>query len=268
MKSLMMSLPFCLSLITTPVAATYYDRKAEGWHWYEDRYQKAEIREQKKNSQVGKEGEKVAKSKVEISKSYNDPLVRLGAFKKEVERLKAIAVLNPTFHNVKAYMVIQKELMDRGTRFAQKWMEVVYTTPKLDYTLRHPTSQAARHVYLDQEREKMEIQIRALSKTHGLFFFYSSQCAYCKQFAPIVKAFAEKYSWEVLPISLDGNVLPEFPHTKVDNGSALALGIQSVPTLLAVEPKTGKVIPLSHGMSTHDQIEDRIRVLIMKWGRL
>ncbi|HUX79610.1 MAG TPA: conjugal transfer protein TraF, partial [Alphaproteobacteria bacterium] len=89
-----------------------------------------------------------------------------------------------------------------------------------------------------------------------------------KQFAPIVKAFAEKYRWEVLPISLDGDVLPEFPHAKSDNGAALALGVQSVPTLLAVEPKTGKVIPLSHGMSTHDQIEDRIRVLIMKGKNL
>jgi conjugal transfer pilus assembly protein TraF len=252
-----MSLPFCLSLTATPALATFYNRKAEGWHWYEDRYQKVEIREEKKKTDKSKRNE-----------AQNDPLVRLKAFKKEVDRLKAIAVLNPTFHNVKAYMVIQKELMDRGTRFAQKWMEVVYTTPKLDYTLRHPTSQAARHVYLDQEREKMDAQIRALSKTHGLFFFYSSQCAYCKQFAAIVKAFSEKYSWEVLPISLDGEVLPEFPNAKSDNGAAMALGVQSVPTLLAVEPKTGKVIPLSHGMSTHDQIEDRIRVLIMKGKNL
>jgi conjugal transfer pilus assembly protein TraF len=248
---------FCLALTANPTAATYYDRKAEGWHWYEDRYQKAEIREEKKKTDKSNRNE-----------TQNDPLIRLEAFRKEVNRLKAIAVLNPTFHNVKAYMVIQKELMDRGTRFAQKWMEVVYTTPKLDYTLHHPTSQAARHVYLDQEREKMETQIRALSKTHGLFFFYSSQCAYCKQFAPIVKAFSEKYHWEVLPISLDGEVLPEFPNAKSDNGAAMALGVQSVPTLLAVEPKTGKVIPLSHGMSTHDQIEDRIRVLIMKGKNL
>ncbi|OJW55207.1 MAG: type-F conjugative transfer system pilin assembly protein TraF [Alphaproteobacteria bacterium 41-28] len=259
---------FCLSLPLKlhPAVANYYDHKVEGWHWYEDRYQKVEIREQKRNSQVVEHQRKIPESKAD--KTPNDPLVRLGTFKKEVDRLKAIAILNPTYQNVKAYMVIQKELMDRGTRFAQKWMEVVYTTPKLDYTLRHPTSQAARHVYLDQDRRKMDAQILALSKTYGLFFFYSSRCAYCKQFAPTVKVFSEKYHWEVLPISLDGNVLPEFPHTKVDNGSALALGIQSVPALLAVEPKTGKVIPLSYGMSTHDQIEDRIRVLIMKWGNL
>jgi conjugal transfer pilus assembly protein TraF len=264
----------CFLFIWTPLSfhvhATYYDRKAEGWHWYESSNQWSVISNQKENIQNPErtlENKRKLK-KGEDGKSSNDPLVRLGAFKKEVERLKAIAVLNPTYSNVKDYMEIQKKLMDRATRFAQKWMEVVYTTPKLDYTLRHPTSQAARHVYLDQERTKMDTQIRALSQTHGLFFFYSSQCAYCKQFAPIVKAFAAKYHWEVLPISLDGESLPEFPHTKVDNGSALALGIRSVPTLLAIEPRTGKVIPLSYGMSTHDQIEDRIRVLIMRGNNL
>ena len=123
-------------------------------------------------------------------------------------------------------------------------------------------------MYLDQQKENMDRQIRALSKTHGLFFFYSSQCSYCKEFAPIVKSFAQKYHWEVLPISMDGKILPEFPKSRVDNGTAKTLGVQFVPTLLAVEPKRGKVFPLSYGMSTHDQIEDRIRVLIIKGGNL
>ncbi|HUX79814.1 MAG TPA: conjugal transfer protein TraF, partial [Alphaproteobacteria bacterium] len=140
-KNVLIHLTFCLLLTSKHTHATYYDRKAEGWHWYEDKYQKVEIREQKKSSQVVEDQKEIKKS--EGDKTQNDPRLRLGAFKKEVERLKAIAVLNPTYHNVKAYMVIQKELMDRGTRFAQRWMEVVYTTPKLDYTLRHPTSQAA-----------------------------------------------------------------------------------------------------------------------------
>lgn len=165
-------------------------------------------------------------------------------------------------------MVIQKELLDRSTRFAQRWMEVVYQTPGLDYTLHHPTSQVGRHVYLDQTRYVLETKIRALSKTHGLFFFYSGNCPYCKQFAPIVKAFADKYHWEVLGISLDGEILPEFPNSRRDNGSHAALGITSVPALLAVEPKQGKVIPLNSGLNTHDQIEDRIRVLLMQGGKL
>lgn len=241
---------FCLLILvlsSVSAHADYLDRKAEGWHFYEEL-----------NKQLPKKREE--KPSVEPQ----DPVQQLKSFKQEVERLKATAVMNPTTENVQAYMVIQKQLMDRSSKFAQKWMEVVYTTPKLDYTVKHPTSQAARHVYLDQQKLKMDLQVKALSKSHGLFFFFSNSCAYCKNFAPIVKAFSDKYGWEVMAISIDGSSLPEFPNAVMDNGTAKSLGVKFVPTLLAVNPTREEIIPLSHGMSSQDQILDRIRVLIIE----
>lgn len=229
------------------VHADYLDRKAEGWHFYEELNQQPSQTKDKKPSTENQ-----------------DPVQQLTAFKEDVERLKATAVMNPTTENVQAYMLIQKQLMDRSSQFAQKWMEVVYTTPNLDYTVKHPTSQAARHVYLDQQKVKMNVQVKALSKSHGLFFFFSNSCAYCKNFAPIVKAFADKYGWEVMAISIDGSTLPEFPNAVMDNGTAKALGVEFVPTLLAVNPTREEIIPLSNGMSSQDQILDRIRVLIIE----
>lgn len=227
--------------------AAYLDRHAEGWHWYEEVAQPLEenhVQDQETAS--------------------SDPIKTLKAFQKKVEALKSTAVMNPTFQNVKAYMEIQKVLMDKASLFSHRWQEVLYQTPPLDYTLLHPTSQAARHVYLDQQKKQMEDHIRALSKTHGLFFFFSSKCVYCREFAPIVKGFAQKYGWQVLAISLDGSKLPEFPDAKPDNGTFFALKLEALPALLAVNPQTKQVIPLSFGMTTHDQIEDRIRVLILK----
>jgi conjugal transfer pilus assembly protein TraF len=61
---------------------------------------------------------------------------------------------------------------------------------------------------------------------------------------------------------MDGSQLSEFPNAQQDNGAAVKLNVSHLPTLLAVEPKSGKVIPLSFGMSSQDQIEDRIRVLV------
>jgi conjugal transfer pilus assembly protein TraF len=259
-KVLSLILVICFS---TPTKANFIDRKAEGWHFYEPTFKVDTLgvdtlkADETKNSQRETDTPKKKKTK-------NDPLARLNAFKKSIELSKAIAVLDPTYHNVKAYMEIQKVLMERSTRFAEKWMEVVYTAPSLDYTLHHPTSQAARHVYLDEQHREMKAEIGKLSRTYGLFFLYRGDCPYSRQFASIVKSFSAKHHWEVLPISLDGAILPEFPEARMDNGASRALGVSSVPTLLAVEPKSGKVIPLSRGMSTHDQIEDRIRVLIIK----
>ena len=149
------------------IHASYYDRKAEGWHWYENILRVDPLRgnDLKPNEEKSLKKEKKSGSKApELPKPQNDPVAHLESFKKAVERLKAVAVVNPTYTNVKAYMAIQKELMDRSTRFAQKWMEVVYRTPLLDYALQHPTSQAARHVYLDQQGKEMEAQIRVLAR--------------------------------------------------------------------------------------------------------
>jgi len=245
---------FCLiSLflsVSLPTQASYIDRKAEGWHYYEDRKQPLT--------------KDISPKKEEAKKSPNDPVERLARFKKELETLKAVAVMDPTFDNVQAYMVFQKKMMKKSSKFAQKWMEVVFTTPELDYTVKHPTSQTARHVYLDQEKLKMEQEIKRLSQTHGLFFFFMKGCSYCKNFAPIVKAFSKKYGWDVIAISLDGSSLPEFPDAVQDNGSAAQLGVTVIPTLLAVNPQKEQVVPLSHGMSSQDQILERIRVLILE----
>lgn len=226
--------------------SAFLEKKAEGWHWYEDRLKKKED------------------SKEPSRPDPTDPEAQLKTFKQEISKAKAKALMEPSYHNVRVYMLLQKEMMDKATHFASRWKEVLYTSPDLDYTIKHPVSQAARHVYLDLEKQKTEQAIHELSKTHGLFFFYSGACAYCHKFAPIVKSFSEKYGWQVLAISMDGSALPEFPEHQNDNGTAQNLGVQVLPSLLAVEPSTGQIIPLSFGMTTHDQIEDRIRTLILK----
>jgi conjugal transfer pilus assembly protein TraF len=152
-------------------------------------------------------------------------------------------------------------MTDRAELFGQRWMEVVYTNPHLDYSLKHPTGQMARHIYADQKTKATKATITKLSKNNGLFFFFKAGCPYCHQFAPIVKQFAATYGWKVIAISLDGSTLPEFPDAKQNNGIAENLKVQSLPTLLAVNPDSGKVLPLSVGMTTIDGIEDRIRTL-------
>ena len=241
------------TLYCFPSQAQFIDRKAEGWHFYEELNKK---RSQKKK--------KDSHSQTPVQE---DPLEKTKQYKENLDRLRALAVMEPTFKNVQTYMVAQKEMLTKAGKFAKKWMEVLYTTPSLDYSIKHPTSQIARHVYLDEQKLKMEREVKKLSKSHGLFFFVSSSCAYCRNFAPIVRAFSQKYGWDVIAISTDGSTLPDFPRTMVDNGISQKLGVKVLPTLLAVNPNSEEVIPLSFGMTSQEQILDRIRVLIIERKR-
>lgn len=241
--------PFILSL---PISANFYEKKAEGWHWYEPIVL------------IERDASK-EKEKPDVTSSPKTPKEKAGEdlknFKKDLKEKLELAVMEPNHANIKSYMSLQHQMMERGELFAKRWMEVLFMNPSLDYSVKHPWSQKARHIFLEEKQKKTKEQIQKLSKTYGLFFFFRADCPYCRAFAPTVKHFSREYGWEVLPISMDGSTLKEFREARPDNGTAKALGVTVLPTLLAVDPKSGKVIPLSHGMNSMDHIEERVRVL-------
>jgi conjugal transfer pilus assembly protein TraF len=180
---------------------------------------------------------------------------------KELEQKLHAAIIEPTRENLLAYIIAQKALMDKSQRFSESWKRVVMTTPSLDETLIHPVDQNARHIYYTEQNKDIQKRIQVLAKDYGLFFFFRENCSYCHAFAPIVKRFSQKYGWTVLPISLDGGHLTEFPFAKQDNGISKRLQISHVPALIAFHPKTGQFLPLAYGMISESEIENRISLL-------
>ena len=81
-------------------------------------------------------------------------------------------------------------------------------------------------------------------------------------FAPIVKKFSEKYHWEVshnvcLAISEFGERNELFERNVKDNGLAQTWGVKMYPSLFAVNPKTGHVIPISDNVCRWDDFHRR-----------
>jgi conjugal transfer pilus assembly protein TraF len=222
---------------------TFFQRRAEGWHWYQD-------------PPCDEKAEKKDKPSYSLS-----PTQQIDAQRKALETKLHSAIVTPTRENLIAYITAQKALMDQSQKFAEMWKQVVLTTPSLDETLQHPVDQNARHLYYTAHHQRVEKQIKKLALEYGLFFFFRKNCAYCHHFSPIVKRFAQKYGWSVLPISLDSGTLPEFPHAKQNNGIAERLQITHVPALIALHPKTGQLVPLAYGLVSESEIEQRVELL-------
>ena len=232
--------------------SAYQDRHAEGWHFYEDRA----IVEQSRKLHPPTSPAPAISPQPQAS-----PTVILNKLKAELTQRLHKAIVYPTSTNIQAYQQLQKVMLDRAELFGTEWIKVVLQNPSLDYTIQHPITQVGRHLYHDEQRKTIAQRIKALAATHGLFFFFRGDCAYCHQFAPIVKSFADQHHLTIMAISVDGSKLHEFPNAVHDNGAAERLQVTVYPTLLAVEPRSGSVVPLSYGLSTHDQIEERIRLL-------
>ena len=231
-----------LSLIISEAYAneSFYKSHARGWHWYEKK------KEEKKT--VNSREPKSYKQQVEdIRNDYEEKLNK--------------AVMHPTKANVKPVIEAQEKIMAQSEKFKDTWMKVIYENPKLDYNIDHPASEVGVSIYKEEKRRKLNNKVKEVAKTHGLLFFYESQCRYCHEFAGIVKKLISEYQFEVLAISVDGGKLKEFPDSEIDNGITRKFGITKFPALIAVHKKTESVIPVSFGYNSVSEIEDRVDAL-------
>lgn len=246
--------------------ASFFEKRAEGWHWYEDALRANDAlkaNDTLRANEIKKEDPEQPKSLSHPRSSLQKltPTEEIEVQRKALEGQLHAAIINPTKENITAYLILQKALMDQSQRFAESWKEVVMRTPSLDETLVHPVDQNARHVYYAERNKDISKRIKALSQEYGLFFFFKETCAYCHQLSPLIKRFSQKHGWSVLPISMDGGTLPEFPDAKRDNGISKRLQIAHIPALVAIHPMTGKLIPLAYGLVSESEIEDRIELL-------
>lgn len=226
---------------------SYFDEHEKGWHWYQ-----VITESNRENSSTKRE---------ELPENLENPIEELKNYQKRLEEAKALAIMHPTKENVANYQYLQYEALERAQKFSTIWMENVYLNSDLNYSLISPTSQNTRHIYLQERDAKKTEKIARLSKEYGLFFFFKTGCAYCEAFAPIVKKFSEKYHWEVLAISEFGERNDLFERNVKDNGLSQTWRVRTYPSLFAVNPKTGHVIPIADGMISIEEMEDRIMTI-------
>jgi conjugal transfer pilus assembly protein TraF len=226
-------------LLLIPLAAhgEFYRTHAEGWHWYKEHEEKTEEN---------------------TGSIVNNSVKQMNAIKAAIELALNTAILHPTEANVKNYIELQNRISNQASLFADMWSKVLYNNPQLNYSLVHPTNNVAKQVDLDIQKQQEDDAIANLAAESGLFFFYSGSCVYCRKFAPILKDFATTYKIEVIPISMDDSILPEFPNVKQDQGQSRLFNVTAEPSLFAVNPYTGKAYPVSHGLVSQDFLRKRI----------
>ena len=246
---------FLVCLYPASKDVSFYGDHAHGWHWYEKQDSEDRNQEPVQESVTGSQQSGLESSKPKTPKEI------VTAYREELENRLADAWLRPTPTRIKAYQEMQQDMLNRSQTFSDVWMQSVFLNPKLDSTIANPVNQKARHIQLDLRSKQVKQTITSLAQEYGLFFFFSGNCEFCHEFAPIVKMFSEQYGWQVLAISLDGGAIAEFPDAKPDNGLFEQWQVGVMPALYAVNPNTGHVIPIALGMTSIDQMEIRIMSL-------
>jgi len=229
-------LVFVFAFLTVCSTAVYgldkwWQRQDEGWFFYRD---------------SGKAREAAKKNIEKDQKPMEKPLTA-EEMKKEAERLLSKAVIEPSETNLKEYMEYQKKMLNLADRFAVVWQRVLMKYPELYAS-----------VSTEGVNEEIEKSVMRLREKAGLFFIYSSTCPHCQKEALVIEDFKRKYDFIVIPISIDGGILPGFPDTRYDNGISSRLGIQSVPAIFLAYPGEDRFEHIGTGFIPLPDLERRL----------
>lgn len=227
-------------------AESLCERQNLGWHFYCDPKKQEEQQTELKEVE------------------FIEAQAELEQIQRKLENLKVLAVMKPTPENLKNYITFQKEQLDRAGTFAKQWQQVVWQNPEIDYMVKHPISSVGNDLNSEVRNQQTYDTLASLNNRYGLFFFYSSKCIFCLKFSPILKAFAAYHKLEVMPVSMDGGVLPDWPKSSINRGEAERFGMadKPVPALILFDSQTHKIIPVGFGLMTMDELEERILRLV------
>lgn len=235
----------------------YWNNRERGWHWYED--PPAEVKPEKPSPAEVPTVPEVAKPIDKQEKPKEAELAQFERMQKRLEELQHIAYITPSEENVRRYLTLKTEVVDRASHFADVWQRVVWATPALDPTVTgRPVNAKALEVFRDEERRSRDQNIASLASTHALFFFFRSDCPYCHQFAPLLKQFQAKYGIPIVPISMDGGSLPDFPSPRMDNGISAKLNVERWPALFLLDAGAAKITPLGFGVLAESELIERL----------
>ncbi len=236
---------FILLLPINVLADDFFAHHETGWYWFDD----------------PKDDQKNYQSQSRAISPEEQILLARQKIKNAIDQ----AIIDPTPENVEKEIILENQLSERSNIFADVRQQVVLNHPELNYSLIHPTNNSALQVYHEKESLKKIDVIKEYAKYSGLFFFYRSTCPYCRRFEPILKHFSETYHIKVLPITMDGISLPEFPQSRTNSRQSTQFNVTVEPSLYAVDPNTGKYFPVSFGLTSESELLDRLYNILTRY---
>ena len=241
----------------------YYEKKDQGWFWKvsaPEETEEAEVPEAPAPPPPPPPAPFELQRPPPVAAEPAGPVPLSAAWLRDaLPRYMDRAYDNPTPVNVAAYLYLQRLSIDRAEQFALQAQRVVLSDPVLDENTRRPVAMAGADVVDELAAAAAEAAVAELAETTGLWYFYRSDCPYCKAQNPMLANFQRKTNMAIMPIALDNAPMPDgiFPEWVPNRGQAETLGVQVTPTLYLVKPP-GEIVLVSAGMVAETSLRERM----------
>jgi conjugal transfer pilus assembly protein TraF len=223
-----------------------------GWHFYDDPLAELPL----------KPLPKVRPQSAIAAPPIRPELERFRQVQREVEEVRAIAIIRPTEANVRRYMELESRVVRNASQFADLAQRIAWANPDLDpSTQGRPVNASALEAYEESQARTRGNTLAALANDHALIFFFRGDCGYCHKMAPLLNAFRQRYGFPLIAVSVDGGSIPSLPMARADNGIVRALKVAQVPAIFLAQPFTGRILPVGFGVLSESQLVERVMAI-------
>jgi len=223
----------------TSLAAGFFEERYRGWLWFEDT---TKVRKEENAQNSNSITPKAAKIEIEQLKS-------------ELDDLRFVMMARPTPENVKLYREKEALMWQKALELHDAWSMANLLYPEQQDLINNPINVHAVKMKREEDRKNNEEQIRQLAKGFDLVLFFQSNCKYCQVFSPVLKAFGDKYGFNIEAISMDHSKHELFKTANLPD-LVTSLGITAAPTVIAISHDSSIAFELIRGYVTLSELED------------
>ncbi|MDD3744205.1 MAG: conjugal transfer protein TraF [Lentimicrobiaceae bacterium] len=268
-KTLLLAICTALTHVAPVVSAQdtrpgFYERKQEGWFFYEVEPEEPEIKIIEEPPIPEPPMAQTPPEPIEETPAQPTPPPAFSSqwLRENMPKYLEAAIDNPTIENVSTYLYLQRIAMDKSHVYSQMAQLAVVGNPFLDEATNRPFAAFASQDLDRKAGIKSAKTVKLVGERAGLFFFFKSDCESCMIKKPILDIVAKMDQFSVVPISMDGANLQNYPfdNFRVDDGHAQMFGVQNLPALYLVTPD-GIVSPVAQTMLSLDELRERILVV-------
>jgi conjugal transfer pilus assembly protein TraF len=243
-----------------PSGTRFLSRGAQGWFWYERMApEPAPPAEPVVGAAPTPPAAATLEPAMETTATAPGPIPLSAAwFRAELERYRDLAIDDPTPDKVRAYLYLQKVMLDKAGSFARVSGEVAASDPYLDATTERPLAPFASSAANAEATSRRSAVLEELSATTGILFVVERACPVCLRQADVLEALRRQYGFAILTVSLDGAAPPGLMlPVRSDAGQAARLGVVGTPALYLMRPPD-VILPLAQGALDQDTLLTRI----------
>ncbi len=270
--------------------SSFYNAREEGWFWYKQEPEPEELEEvpvqqpvvvaaqpeQPKEEPKKEEPKKEEEKPVVIAESSgaDKPSIPVGSvewIKVNLQNYRRMALDNPNYENLRAYMYMQRIALDRAEEFAHAGQMVVHGDPFLDEAARGPIAGGLTVKQREYQKHENAEALKYLFKNVGLFYVFKDKCEMCDEQAKVMQVAQRWYDIPIQAVSLDqpsdeSLTAKIFPEYFVNPNIINQLKIYAVPSTFAIDSK-GQITPIVQGVLTLGDLGSRVieKAIEKKW---